>query len=456
MLQLQSGPAMKLLSILRQPIPDEARALLKARWDSLPPELKNDRQVLGRHLVHCGYTMGASYCSLGCTHCYLPPGANRVPLPSLDEMREQIDANRRLIGPGGGLQITGGDVVDAYWRADRIEELVELVRYANQAGVVPMLMTHGQVLLEHPWVLERLVTEGGLRKIALHIDITQAGRPGYPIRGLRSEADLHPLRQAFVDLILRVRRSTRTRFFAAHTVTVTERNLASVPEILHWLLADPRHLRAFRMVSFQTEADVGRTRFSQKPATPGATWAQICRGLGVDLPRDNLEFGHPDCSNMTSLLVLFPERRVINLIPSDPRSRAFWSRILNVLGGTGARGEFPSESVLRKLSTLARHPATAWSILAYALRRMREEGLGPGFVGRALTGRLGALNIVLHNFMSASDLERPRREVIETRLSACSFRGAVRRNGAWVAVPMCEMNVDYRESIYAQRAGRST
>ena len=447
---------MKLLSILRQPIPDEMRALLKARWASLPSALKNDRQVMGRHLVHCGYTMGASYCSLGCTHCYLPSNANRVPLPSLDEMRAQIDANRRLIGPGGGLQITGGDVVDAYWRAGRTEELIELVRYANRAGVVPMLMTHGQVLLEHPWLLERLVKEGGLRKIALHIDITQAGRPGYPLRRLSSEADLHPLRQAFVDLILGVRRSTRTRFFAAHTVTVTERNIASVPEILRWLLADPRRLRAFRMLSFQTEADVGRTRFSRCPATPSATWAQICRGLGAELPRDSLEFGHPDCSNMTSLLVLFPERRVINLIPSDPRSRAFWSRVLNVFGGTGARGEFPSESVLRKLSALARHPTMLWRIPQYALRRMREEGLGPGFVGRALTGRLSALNIVMHNFMSASDLQRPRREVIETRLSACSFRGAVRRNGEWVAMPMCEMNVDHRESIYAQRAGRST
>ena len=157
---------MKVLSILREPVPSEMRRLLDERWDSLPPELRTDQQVVGRHLVHCGFTMGASYCSFGCTHCYLPNNANRVPIPGFDEMKQQIDANRRLIGPGGGLQITGGDVVDAYWRAGRAEELVALVRYANDTGVIPMLMTHGQTLLEQPDLLVSLVSEGGLRKLA--------------------------------------------------------------------------------------------------------------------------------------------------------------------------------------------------------------------------------------------------------------------------------------------------
>ena len=67
-----------------------------------------------------------------------------MPIPLLAEVKEQIDANRRFQGPGGGLQIAGGDVADAYWRSGRQDELTEIVRYSVQSGLVPTLMTHGQ------------------------------------------------------------------------------------------------------------------------------------------------------------------------------------------------------------------------------------------------------------------------------------------------------------------------
>jgi len=71
-------------------------ARLKQRWDSLPAELQLPNQISGRHLTHCGFILGASYCSFHCTHCYLPKNANRIPIPSLGEVKEQIDANRRF------------------------------------------------------------------------------------------------------------------------------------------------------------------------------------------------------------------------------------------------------------------------------------------------------------------------------------------------------------------------
>ena len=176
------------------PIPTESQRLLQRRWNQLPEYLKTENQVVGQHWVQCGYTLGPSYCSFGCSHCYLPSNANRVPLVSLKEMRAQIDANREMLGHGGGLQITGGDVVDAYWRAGRPEELVEILAYANQRGLVPMLMTHGQVILENPDYLDQLVVEGGLRKLSVHIDITQAGRTDYPIKSLQTENQLNSVR----------------------------------------------------------------------------------------------------------------------------------------------------------------------------------------------------------------------------------------------------------------------
>ena len=42
---------------------------------------------------------------------------------------------------------------------------------------------------------------------------------------------------------------------------------------------------------------------------------------------------------------------------------------------------------------------------------------------------------------------------VEERLAACSFRGAVERDGEWVAVPMCELNSGERERIYAREIG---
>ena len=136
----------------RHPIAGEKTDLLRTRWASLPAELRTPNQISGRHLTHCGFTTGASYCSFHCTHCYLPKNANQVPIPSLAQMKEQIDANRRFQGPGGGLQLTGGDVADAYWRSGRQDELVEIVRYAIKTGLVPMLMTHGQTLIEPPGI----------------------------------------------------------------------------------------------------------------------------------------------------------------------------------------------------------------------------------------------------------------------------------------------------------------
>jgi hypothetical protein len=170
----------------------------------------------------------------------LPKNANSVPIPSLAQVKEQVDANRRFQGPGGGLQTTGGDVADAYWKAGRADELIEIVRYAISIGSVPMLMTHGQTLIEHPTFLERLVAEGGLRQISVHVDMTQAGRHGFPIGRIKSEADLHPVRQSFTDLALRVRAKTGRHLEYALSFTVTRKNIGDVPEVIRWYLADPQ------------------------------------------------------------------------------------------------------------------------------------------------------------------------------------------------------------------------
>src|SRR6476659_2180936 len=102
-----------------------------------------------------------------------------------------------------------------------------------------MLMTHGQTLIEHPEFLERLVVEGGLRQISVHIDMTQAGRHGFPIGRVKSEADLHPVRDAFTQLAVALRAKTGRPLEFALSFTVTRKNLEFVPDVIRWYLAEP-------------------------------------------------------------------------------------------------------------------------------------------------------------------------------------------------------------------------
>jgi hypothetical protein len=434
------------------PIDIEKAAALRQRWESLPAELRTDNQISGRHLTHCGFTLGASYCSFHCTHCYLPKNANEVPIPSLAQMKEQIDANRRFQGPGGGLQITGGDVADAYWRAGRQDELVEIVRYAKRAGLVPMLMTHGQTLIEHPEFLERLMVEGGLRQVSIHIDMTQAGRRGFPINRIKSEADLHPVREAFTRLALHLRRRTGLPLEYALSCTVAERNIEEVPEIIRWHLADPERSRIWRMISFQPEADTGRTIYSQHPVTPARVWEKICEGTGLALRRDVSIFGHPDCNSWASILVARPSGKICALLPDDPKWDPLFGKISASIGGLSLVTDDAGTTPWKIASVLLRHPLLL-AHLAYHLVRHLALGRMPLDVFRALLGgNVHTLGVGMHNFMDATQVAQAGNDpVVKARLDSCVFKGAVKRDGEWTAVPMCSMNQRAWGEVYDAR-----
>lgn len=436
----------------RHPVDPEKAAILRERWEELPPALRTDQQISGRHLTHCGFTLGASYCSFHCTHCYLPKNANEVPIPSLAQMKEQIDANRRFQGPGGGLQITGGDVADAYWRAGRQGELVEIVRYAYAVGLVPMVMTHGQTFLEHPEFLERLMVEGGLRQVAVHIDLTQAGRHGFPIGRVRTEADLHPVRQAFTDLGWSLRRKTGLPLEFAHNCTVTRRNLEGVSEIVRWFLADPERTVLWRLLSFQPEADTGRTLFSQQPITPALTWEKIREGTGLPLRQDASMFGHPDCNSWASLLVARPSGEIFPMLPDDPSWDRILGRVLERIGGISLVQDDAGTPPWRLAGALWQNPLLAVRLVSY-LAGFLFSGRMPSGVFRALLrGQVHTVGVGMHNFMDACAVARADEDpVVRARLDSCVFKGAVRQDGEWAAVPMCQMNQQRWSQVYAER-----
>jgi hypothetical protein len=436
----------------RRPIQEEKATVLKERWDSLPAELRTNNQISGRHLTHCGFILGASYCSFHCTHCYLPKNANSVPIPSLEQVKEQIDANRRFQGPGGGLQITGGDVADAYWKSGRGDELIEIIRYAFSVGSIPMLMTHGQTLIEHPDFLERLIVEGGLRQISVHVDMTQAGRHGFPIGRIKCEADLHPVRQAFTDLAVRMLAKTGLTLEYALSFTVTRRNIDDVPEVIRWYLADPQRTQIWRMLSFQPEADTGRTIFSQRPITSADVWEKICEGTGLRLRRDASIFGHPDCNSWASLLIARPSGKFFPLLPDDPKFDSLLGKVLAKIGGLSLVSDDAGTPPYRLAGVLFQHPLLALQLAFQMTKYFSSRQAALEVVGSLLRGQVHTLGVGMHNFMDAAQVQQADRDpVIRARLDSCVFKGAVKRNGEWVAVPMCSMNQETWAKVYDER-----
>ena len=282
----------RILTDLRHPRSAERRELCGKRWETLPEALRTPQQAAGRVHVACGATHGVlERCNFACTACYLSSIANTTePLP-FERVREQLDALRRHLGPLGKVQLTAGEVTLL-----EPHELGRIVAYAKQIGLEPMVMTNGQRFSDDPAYLTTLVRDHGLRKVAIHVDITQRGRQGFPAS--EREAGLHPIRDRFATMIRETRRETGCRLDAAHTVTLTKDNVDQLPDILDWALDNHD---AFRMLSLQPLAEVGRTRDrADGDLSLDAVWTRVRRSLGLPLNRGALQFGHPGLQHRLS------------------------------------------------------------------------------------------------------------------------------------------------------------
>lgn len=410
----------------------ERLELCRSRWESLPESLKTPQQAAGRAHVACGATHGVmERCDFACSACYLTPIANQTePLP-FAEVQGQLDVLRRGLGPHGKVQITAGEVTLL-----PPGDLGRIVAYAKQIGLDPMVMTNGQRLEEVPGYLATLVRDYGLRKVAFHVDITQHGRRG-SASGI-SEAALHPVRDRFASLIRAVRQETGRRLHGAHTVTVTAGNIDQIPEIVTWAL---RNHDAFRMISFQPVADVGRTRDERNPdMSIDSVWIRIQKATGIPLNRNALQFGHPACNIVCPLFVVsFGDRQeIVETVPAgDRRGEKIMGELLDTFGGLGQAGDETGRWLLRLLALIARRPGFLIRFATYgAVRSVRERRM----IGSVLAAllrfrpvRVLPLIVVVHRFMNGEELGTAEgRE----RLEACVFRVSV--DGKLVS--MCELN----------------
>ena len=310
-----------------------------------------------------------------------------------------------------------------------------------------MLMTNGQNLLKNPRYLERLVKEADLDKIAIHIDTTEKGRLG--LKNSDTEKDIHWIRDAFANLLRQTRKKTGKTLNASQTFTVTEKNFNDIPDVLEWSLDN---VDAFRMLSFQPTAEVGRTRDKEQIGKNPEIWDVICEGMGQKINKHPLKFGHPDCNTVAMMFVISwvdengeNQRRLMEVTRDNEYDRKFFFKLLcEGFAGFSPDGESGQVLLARIFGRLRKHPSLAWEIPSFcANRALQEREWIPSFLSAFTRGRFWQIKpfvIVIHNFMSEHELET---EVGQKRLQACAFRIPI--DGKMVS--MCEVNGKMRDDL---------
>jgi hypothetical protein len=239
-------------------------------------------------------------------------------------------------------------------------------------------------------------------------------------------------------LIRETRRETGHRLDAAHTVTVTPDNIDEIPEFLSWALENHD---AFRLVSFQPVAEIGRTRDRRESEVSlDSVWSRVCKAVGRPLNRNALHFGHSACNIVCPLFVVsFGERQeIVECVPEgDRRALDLLSRLLEAVGGLDPLGANLGRGIIRLTSILARNPGLLASAAIYGLTRAWRQRRLLGSIAASLAllrpVRVRPWILVVHSFMSREELSTP---LGRERLGACVFRVPV--DGRMVS--MCELN----------------
>jgi hypothetical protein len=412
----------------------DVRVALAAAWQRIPVSFRGPTQFMGRQYAGCGATIGAMpKCDFSCTGCYLNADANKARPAPLPEIKRQLQEIRAWLGPCGNVQLTDGEV-----SLRRESDVIEIIAYARSLGLVPMLMSHGETFRRQPGLLERLMERGGLTEVSIHVDTTQHGRrDAYAMA--QTEPELHGLRAEFAKLVRTARARTGLRLEAASTVTVTQDNIKNVPGIVRWFLANAD---AFKMVSFQPLAEVGRTDASLKGVSADELWLRIAEGTGDPMIRRGEGWmGHPACSRFVQGLAV-QRGDAVAFVPLYRRDRLDEMRaldeLLERLGGVSFRLDNRARAWRRASRIAVGHGGfLVCRLLPYLVRLLR----------RARSLHANYFCIVSHHFMSAAEMNTPQGQ---ERLATCAFRVPI--NGRLES--MCAVNAsDLRKTYYRQISG---
>jgi hypothetical protein len=446
---------------LTRPVHPETAQVLHERWAELPQAAQTPAQLLGRHAVGCEGTHGVfPKCNLTCTPCYHSSDANKVRVDGQHTV-EQVDAQmayfRRRRGPYAHAQLIGGEV-SLLTPDDHAAALLRMRAHGRE----PMSMTHGDFDADY---LRELVVDdrGGLRlprvSFAAHFDSLMRGRRG--VVRPRTEAELNPFRQRFVQMFRDLRAETGLRYYLAHNMTVTPANLGQVAETVRAVLP-----MGYSMMSFQPAAHVGddrRWREDYRQVGIDAVWAALEEGIGHPVPWEGLQFGDPRC-NRTAWGFLVDGRWVPVLDPDDGRDLAARDRFLDHFGGVAFTGTPPALLVVKILRVLRRHPGDTGVALRWAARAVHRAGGLQRVIGGVRRREVRPMTFEVHSFMDAAQVgpawdlmqrgvaaEDPQLRATQERLAACSYAMAHPETGR--LVPACAQHsvLDVAENAELRR-----
>lgn len=265
-----------------------------------------------------------------------------------------------------------------------------------------------------------------------------------------------PLRDEFAGMIREVTRKTGRELRAATTMTVTGENLAGVPAVIRWLAANAD---AFRLVSFQPVAQVGRTQDGLGGAVAvEALWAAIAEGFqGPAAQLETLEggqvyLGHPACSRYLPGVVIRDQDKEPVFHPlrleGDPVRSRYFDGFLDRFGGVTFRLDSRRERLVRMAALALRAPAFVLGGIAPYLAhwcRLADPDRPLCFAARLARRRASVTSLVVvsHHFMSRDEIAT---SLGRERLDLCVFHVPVDGRLA----PMCEVNATgVRDRYYA-------
>ncbi len=388
------------------PSPRDTRAAALERTRKRMGPLFQANQVLGRrNAIGCVALEITQRCNLDCTLCYLSENSERVKDIPIQEVFRRIDRIDEQFGAPTAVQITGGDPT-----LRKREELVAIVRYTREKGLLPTLMTNGIKATRD--MLEELA-EAGLNDVAFHVDVTQE-RKGY-----RTEADLDPIREEYIE------RARGIPIAVIFNTTVCRENFDEIPAMVRFFR---KHADVVGMASFQLQADTGRgvLRERDRVISLQTVREQIVAGAEIPISWDTILIGHPGCHRIGITLEANGNLHDLN---DDPE---FFNRFLADFQHVMLDRREPRRAVSALLAELRRRPGFAWQALRFAGRKawgMKRDLLASG-------GRVHKLSFFVQNFMDASALE-------PDRIHACSFM-VMTANGP---VSMCAHNARRDEFI---------
>lgn len=236
-------------------------------------------------------------------------------------------------------------------------------------------------------------------------------------------------------MIREVGRKAGRALRAATTMTVTADNLAGVPAGIRWLV---KNADAFRLISFQSVAQVGRTLDGLGgTVTVEALWAAIAEGFSCSRYLPGVVVAESGADP-----VFHPIR-----YEGDPVRTRYFDGFLERFGGVTFRLDSRRERAARILALALRAPGfVIGGLVPYAAHwcRLANSTDPLGFAIRLIRGSASVTSLVIvsHHFMSEPELKTA---LGQERLGLCVFHVPV--DGR--LVPMCEVNATgMREHYY--------